>query len=86
MSDLNQVKVPENSLQQQNRITTLHCLESKLSLKSYVIVYMYMNVQVGKDQEKAQSEKKPLQKPTCRWEKTKLTIRHLYHENISLAE
>ena len=31
-------------------------------------------VQVGKDQEKAQSEKKfPLQKP--RWEKTKLTIR-----------
>ena len=36
-------------------------------------------VQVGKDQEKAQSEKRfPLQKP--RWEKTKLTIRYLYHE------
>ena len=41
-------------------------------------------VQVGKDQEKAQSEKGairkrfPLQKP--RWEKTKLTIRYLYHE------
>ena len=31
-------------------------------------------VQVGKDQEKAQSEKDP------RWEKTKLTIRYLYHE------
>ena len=39
-------------------------------------------VQVGKDQEKAQSEKRfPLQKP--RWEKNKLTIRYLYHENIS---
>ena len=36
-------------------------------------------VQVGKDQEKAQSEKRfPLQKP--RWEKTKLTVRYLYHE------
>ena len=35
-------------------------------------------VQVGKDQEKAQSEKDSLQKP--RWEKTKLTIRYLYHE------
>ena len=31
-------------------------------------------VQVGKDQEKAQSEK------DSRWEKTKLTIRYLYHE------
>ena len=36
-------------------------------------------VQVGKDQEKAQSEKRfPLQKP--RWEKTKLTVRYSYHE------
>ena len=42
-------------------------------------------VQVGKDQEKAQSEKRfPLQKP--RWVKTKLTIRYLYHVNISYAE
>ena len=44
----------------------------------------HKKVQVGKDQEKAQSEKKkkkfPLQKP--RWEKTKLTIRYLYHETI----
>ena len=39
-------------------------------------------VQVGKDQEKAQSEKDShSQKP--RWEKNKLTIRYLYHENIS---
>ena len=39
-------------------------------------------VQVGNDQEKAQSEKRfPLQKP--RRDKTKLTIRYLYHENIS---
>ena len=39
-------------------------------------------VQVGKDQEKAQSEKDSHSK-NPRWEKTKLTIRHLYHENIS---
>ena len=40
---------------------------------------LYKKVQVGKDQEKAQSEKRfPLQKP--RWEKTKITIRYLYHE------
>ena len=48
------------------------------------IIFYYRNqgaekVQVGKDQEKAQSEKRfPLQKP--RWEKTKLTVRYLYHE------
>ena len=42
-------------------------------------------VQVGKDQEKAQSEKDShSRKP--RWEKTKSTIRHLYHENFSKAE
>ena len=39
-------------------------------------------VQVGKDQEKAQSEKDSHSKKP-RWEKTKLTIRYLYHENIS---
>ena len=39
-------------------------------------------VQVGKDQEKAQSEKDSHSKN--RGEKTnKLTIRYLYHENIS---
>ena len=43
---------------------------------------VYDRVQVGKDQEKAQLEKRfPLQKP--RWEKTKLIIRYLYDENIS---
>ena len=36
-------------------------------------------VQVGKDQEKAQSERDSHSKKT-RWEKTKLTIRYLYHE------
>ena len=40
-------------------------------------------VQVAKDQENAQSEKKRLPLPKQRWEKTKLTIRYLYHENIS---
>ena len=39
-------------------------------------------VQVGNDQEKAQSEKDSHSKKP-RWEKTKLTIRYLYHENIS---
>ena len=40
---------------------------------------LHKKVQVGKDQEKAQSEKRfLLQKP--RWEKTKLTIRYIYHE------
>ena len=39
-------------------------------------------VQVGNDKEKAQSEKEfPFQK--SRWEKTKLKLRFLYHENMS---
>ena len=44
--------------------------------------YPREKVQVGKDQEKAQSEKDSHSKHP-RWEKTKLTIRYLYHENIS---
>ena len=45
----------------------------------YNHLFSNKKVQVGKDQEKAQSEKRfPLQKP--RWEKNKLTIRYLYHE------
>ena len=39
-------------------------------------------VQIGKDQEKAQSAKDSHSK-NPRWEKNKLTIRYLYHENIS---
>ena len=39
-------------------------------------------VQVGKDQEKAQSAKDSHFK-SPRWKKTKLTISYLYHENIS---
>ena len=42
----------------------------------------HREVQVGKDQEKAQSEKDSHSKKP-RWEKTKLTIRYLYYENIS---
>ena len=51
---------------------------------------MFLNVslkkvQVDKDQEKAQSEKRfPLQKP--RWEKTKLTMRYLYHEKVQVGK
>ena len=51
---------------------------SKSILQAFLL---FKKVQVGNDQEKAQSEKKfQLQKPRC--EKTKLTIRYLYHENI----
>ena len=39
----------------------------------------FKKVQVGKDQEKAQSEKDSRSKKR---EKTKLTIRYLYHDNI----
>ena len=46
------------------------------------VLFRQKKVQVGKDQEKAQSEKDSHSKKP-RWEKTKLTIRHLYHENIS---
>ena len=42
-------------------------------------------VQVGKDQEKAQSEKDSHSKNRD-MKKSKLTIRYLYHENISKAE
>ena len=41
----------------------------------------FKNVQVGKDQEKAQSEKDSHSKNRD-GKKTKLTIRFLYHENI----
>ena len=45
-------------------------------------VYDKKKVQVGKDQEKAQSEKDSHSKNRGE-EKTQLTIRYLYHENIS---
>ena len=47
---------------------------SNIHIESLIL---FTKVQVGKDQEKAQSERDS-QKP--RWEKTKLTISHLYHE------
>ena len=43
---------------------------------------IYKKVQVGNDQEKAQSEKDSKSKIRG-GKKTKLTIRYLYHENIS---
>ena len=39
--------------------------------------------QVGKDQEKAQSEKDSRSKNQGGKKNNKLTIRHLYHDNIS---
>ena len=51
-------------------------------LMDQTIVQLYKKVQVGKDQEKVQSENDSHSK-NLRWEKTKLTIRYLYHENIS---
>ena len=44
--------------------------------------YGKKKVQVGKDQEKAQSEKK-IPTPKTEVGKTKLTARYLYYENIS---
>ena len=44
--------------------------------------FIQKEVQVGKDQEKAQSEKDSHSKNQG-GKKTKLTIRYLYHENIS---
>ena len=48
----------------------------------HVCKMMEKKVQVGKDQEKAQSEKDSHSKNQG-GKKTKLTIRYLYHENIS---
>ena len=48
----------------------------------WLMSYYSKKVQVGKDQEKAQSEKDSHSKNQG-GEKTKLTIRHLYHENTS---
>ena len=46
-----------------------------------VVKQIYQKVQVGKDQEKVQSEKDSHSKH--RGGKNKLTIRYLYHEKIS---
>ena len=52
--------------------------KTKLTIK-----YLYHEkVQVGKDQEKAQSEKDSHSKNRG-GKKTKVTIRYLYHKNIS---
>ena len=61
-------------------------------IHTYTLYYHYFQnqkfenyrkkVQVGKDQEKVQSEKDSHSKNRG-GEKTKLTIRYLYHENIS---
>ena len=40
-------------------------------------------VQVGKDQEKPQSEKDPHSKKKTRWETAELTIKYLYYGNMS---
>ena len=47
-----------------------------------LVSIQYIKVQVGNDQEKAQSEKYSHSKNRG-GEKTKLTIKYLYHENIS---
>ena len=50
--------------------------ETPLILRTilHILLILFKKVQVGKDQEKAQSEKRfPLQKP--RWEKTKLSFK-----------
>ena len=55
-----------------------HCI-SKIFPVQYTEIFLFKKVQVGKDQEKAQSERDSHSKNRG-LEKTKLTIRHLYHE------
>ena len=55
------------------------CINDSLRKLAHAI---YRKVQVGKDQEKAQSEKNSHSKNRG-GKKTKLTIGYLYHENIS---
>ena len=68
------------NIQMKKQRSPLLCENSRPQVFRFRVILK--KVQAGKDQEKVQSEKRlPLQKP--RWEKTKLTIRYLYHENIS---
>ena len=55
------------------------------SFLNYIVIEFVNNenVQVGNDQEKAQSEKDSQSKNRGGKKLTKLTIRYLYHENIS---
>ena len=50
-----------------------------LIIRSDLEKSLYEQVQVGNDQEMAKSERKPRG-----GKKTKMTLRYLYHENISL--
>ena len=59
----------------------LRALIRKMFTEYMCLVY-FEKVQVGKDQEKAQSEK-DLHSKNRGGKKTKPTIRYLYHENIS---
>ena len=61
------------------RLDQYTCIKTKMVQRD---VYLIKKVQVCKDQEKAQSEKDSHSKNRC-GKKTKLTIRYLYHENIS---
>ena len=71
----------QNQIQQSQQISYVKCklliMIEQILVETYTEIHK--NVQVGKDQEMAQSEKRfPLQ--LLRWEKNKLTIRYFYHE------
>ena len=55
---------------------------STVPLAYMAFFYIEKKVQVGKDQEKAQSEKDSHSKNQDGKKKKKTTIRYLYHENI----
>ena len=59
--------------------TNSHSINRGVGKNKLTIRYIYKKVQVGKDQEKAQSEKDSHSKNRG-GKKTKLTIRYLYHE------
>ena len=67
-----------------NRQTELTYDEYKKRGNCIIVLAFYQKVQVGNDQEMAQSERNfhPLYKPRG-GKKTKITLRYLYQENIS---
>ena len=77
-----QIALREHNREQSIIAVNKCIIRSLLDISILFCFVYYQKAQVGKDQEKAQSAKDSHSK-NPRWEKTKLTIRYLYHENIS---
>ena len=86
-SDLLKSNGKKQARDSKKKISAIKEREGEFQIGQSVITSNYTTkdkkgTQVGNDHEKAQSERKCLSKIRDR-EKTKLTIRHIYHENIS---